>query len=135
MKRFTFIVIAFALLVTGCASQEAETPKQRAFAAVADYVALQSVARAYVSRPDAHPQATALIIDVVSDAWPVALVLRDMAEGDTLTFCSVGDVVPDGLGADIVALACAGDLESMTGKTVAFAGVLRLIITEMGDSS
>lgn len=128
-------VIASMALVASCASQEAETPKQRAFAAVADYIALQSVARAYVSRPDADPRATALIIDVVSDAWPIALVLQDMAEGDTLTFCGVGDMVPDSLGADIAALACAGDLESVTGKTMAFAGALRLIITELGDSS
>lgn len=127
--------VIILLIIVSCASQEAETPKQRAFAAVADYTAFQSVARAYVSRPDANPRATALIIDVVSDAWPVALVLRGMAEGDTLTFCGVGDVLPDGLGADVAVLACVGDLKSVTGKTMAFTAALRLIITEMGDSS
>lgn len=134
------IAICFmSIALVGCASMEAETPKQRAFAAVADYNALQSVARDYTDKPKANPEIKQAIQDTVSTVRPSIVVLSSLARGDELTFCHIGrvfsDTLPDHVDPEYAALACDGDIESVTGRALVLIAALRIVVTKMEAGS
>jgi hypothetical protein len=78
MLRMASIVLALALVTTGCASVIAENPQQRVFAAQSDYNGVLALAVAYESQPRCT--------EVVRVACSEPAAVREIRRADTTAF-------------------------------------------------
>jgi hypothetical protein len=74
------LVLALALLVSGCATFAAETPRQRAFAALGEYSLTVSAAAEYCSSPSASLPACQRMLAVDRQIRPLVAELRLLLE-------------------------------------------------------
>jgi hypothetical protein len=86
-------VLVATLLLAGCATFVAETPQQRAYAAVADLRGAVAVSATYCSREDASVERCRQLGKLVHQALPLVEALElALAEG-TLSEAQIADLL------------------------------------------
>lgn len=90
-KRAATVVAAAAVMIAGCAAFEAETPKQRYYAALAEYNIYLRIAVAYAESPEARPEVVAVLTRVNQEAD--AAKKQVILSGDDATFAVAANLL------------------------------------------